>query len=76
MRALEVDALARGIRGEQHLHLGVVLERLLGLHALFAADAAVDHDHGFLAAKQGCDATLQIVERVAMLGEEDQLLVR
>ena len=26
--ALEVDALARGVGGEQHLHVGIVLERL------------------------------------------------
>ena len=31
--ALEVDALARGVGGEQHLHVGIVLERLLRLHA-------------------------------------------
>ena len=54
--ALEVDALARGVGGQQHLHLGVVLERLLRLHALLAAHAAVDHDHGLLAAEQRGDA--------------------
>ena len=40
--ALEVDALARGVGGEQHLHLRVVRERLLRLHPLLAAHAAVD----------------------------------
>jgi hypothetical protein len=52
VRALEVDALACGVRGEQHLDLRVVLERLLRLQALLAAHAAVDHDHGFLAPEQ------------------------
>ena len=74
--ALEVDAFARGVRGKQHLHLGVVLERLLRLHALLAAHAAVDHDHGLLAAEQRGDAVLKIVQRVAVLGEDDELLVR
>ena len=51
VRALEVDALARGIRGEQHLHLGVVLERLLRVQAILAAHAAVDHHHRLFAAE-------------------------
>ena len=54
--ALEVDALARGVGGEQHLHLGVVLERFLRLHPLLAAHAAVDDDHGLLSAQQRGDA--------------------
>ena len=73
---LEVDALARGVGGEQHPHLRVVLERLLRLHPLLAAHAAVDHDHGLLAAQQGRDAGFEVVERVAVLGEDDELLVR
>ena len=76
VRALEVDALAGGVGGQQHLHLGVVLEGLLRLQALFAAHAAVDDDHGLLAAKQRGDALFKIVERVAVLGEDDELLVR
>ena len=50
--ALEVDAFAGGVGGEQHLHLGVVPERLLRLQPLLAAHAAVDHDHRLLAAEQ------------------------
>ena len=45
VRALKVDAFAGGIGGQQHLHLGIVLERLLRLHPLLAAHAAVDDDH-------------------------------
>ena len=74
--ALEVDALAGGVGGEQHLHFRVVPERLLRLHPLLAAHAAVDHDHGLLAAQQGRDAGLEVVQRVAVLGEDDELLVR
>ena len=50
--ALEVDALAGGVGGEQHLHLGVVPERLLRLQPLLAAHAAVDHDDRLRAAEQ------------------------
>ena len=49
--ALQVDALAGGVGGQQHLHLGVVPERLLRLQPLLAAHAAVDDDHGLLAAR-------------------------
>ena len=53
--ALKIDALAGSVRGKQHLYLRVVLERLLRLHALLAAHAAVDDDHGLLAAEQRGD---------------------
>ena len=74
--ALEVDAFAGGVGGEQHLHLGVVPERLLRLQPLLAAHAAVDDDHGLLAAEQRGDLSLEVVQRVAVLGEDDQLLAR
>ncbi len=74
VRALEVDALAGGVRGEQHLHLRVVPERLLRLQPLLAAHAAVDDDHGLWPAEQRGDALLEVVQRVAVLGEDDQLL--
>ena len=45
VRALQVDALAGGVGGEQHLHLGVVQEALLRLAPLLAAHAAVDQHH-------------------------------
>jgi hypothetical protein len=74
--ALEIDALAGSVSGEQYLHLGVMLEGFLHLQALFATDAPVDDDHSFLAAQQRGDALFQIIERVTVLGEVDQLLVR
>ena len=51
VRALEVDAFAGGVGGEQHLDFGVVPERFLRLHPLFAAHAAMDHDDGLVAAQ-------------------------
>jgi hypothetical protein len=52
---------------------GVVAEQLLHLAALFALDAAVDHDHGLFAADQAANLDGQVVQRVAVLGEDDQL---
>ena len=74
--ALEVDALAGGVGGQQDLHLGIVPEGFLRLHALLAAHAAVDRHDGLRAAEERRDAALQVVQRVAVLGEDDQLLAR
>ena len=73
--ALEVDTFAGGIGGQQHLHLGIVLEGFLNFQAFFAADTAVDDDDGFLATEQGSDALFQVIQRVAVLGEDHKLLV-
>jgi hypothetical protein len=51
----------------------VVAEQLLHLAALFALDAAVDHDHGLFAADQAANLDGQVVQRVAVLGEDDEL---
>ena len=53
--ALEVDALAGGVGGDQHLHLGVVHEALDDSAPLLAAHAAVDHDDGLVAAEAVAD---------------------
>ncbi len=45
MGALQVDALAGGVRGEQHLNLRVAEEALLRLASLLAAHGAVNQDH-------------------------------
>src|SRR3990170_6636870 len=74
VRPLQVDPLACRIGGEEHLHLRIVPERFLGLQPLFAPHAAMDDDNGLLSAKQGGNAVLQVVQRVPMLGEKDQLL--
>ena len=73
--ALKVDALAGRVGRQQHLHFGIVPERFLRLHALLAAHAAVDHDNRVWPPEQRRDA-LEVVQRVAVLGEDDELLVR
>ena len=74
--ALQVDAFAGGVGGQQHLHLRVVPERFLRRQAFLAAHAAVDDDQRRLAAEQGRDALLQVAQRVPVLGEDHQLLMR
>ena len=76
VRALQVDALAGCVGGEQHLDLGVVQEALLRLAPLFAPHAAVDQDDRLRAAEQRADLAFEVAERVAVLGEEDELLAR
>ena len=74
--ALQVDAVAGGVGGQQHLHLRVVPERFLRRQTFLAAHAAVDDDHRRLSAEQCRDALLQVAQRVAVLGEDHQLLMR
>ena len=52
VRALQVDAFARGVGGEQHLDLRVVAERFLGLEPILATHAAVNCHDGALASQQ------------------------
>ena len=51
-------------------------EARLRLAPFLAAHAAVDQHHGLRAAEQRADLALEITQRVAMLGEEHQLLAR
>ena len=70
---LQVDALSRRIGGHQHLHGRIHPEPLLQLPAVVALDAAVDGDHRLGAAEFGPYAVDHVVERVLVLGEDDQL---
>ncbi len=46
-------------------------EGFLRLHAVLAAHSAVDGHDGFLVAQESGDAGREIIERVAMLGEDN-----
>ncbi len=74
--ALEVDAFAGRIRGEQHLHVRVVAEGFLGLEPVLAAHAAVNPNNRLLTSQQGPDAPVEVTQRIPVLGENDQLLLR
>ena len=71
--ALEVDAFAGGVVRDHDQDRRVVQEgRHRGLSRL-AGEAAVDLDHGLGAAEPGADPVGEVSERVARLGEDDQL---
>ena len=73
VRGLEVQALAGGVGGEQDLAVRVLGELLGDLAALAAAHAAVDRLDRLGPAEQRADPAREVVERVAVLGEDDQL---
>ena len=74
VRPLKIDALARRVGRQQHLHLRVVAKRLLGLQALLTAHPTVNGDDGLGAPQQGRHTVYQIVQRVAVFREHDELL--
>jgi len=67
--ALQVDAFAGGIGGDEHLHLRVVPEAFLGVHPLLTPHPAVDADHRLPTPEQGRDPLLQVVQGVPVLGK-------
>src|SRR5438067_12266160 len=69
---LKVDALAGGVRRKEHLHFGVVSERLLRFQPLFTAHAAMDNDHGLCAPEQRANSVLEIRQRVPMLSKDNK----
>ena len=74
--ALQVDALARRVGRQQHLRPRVVPEGFLRGQALLAAHAAVDDDDRILPAEQRRHPLPQVAQRVAVLGEDHELLPR
>ena len=74
---LEVDAFARGIRSQQNLDLGLV--NLKASCALIRSSRPIPpwiHTRASSRPKQGTDLGLEVVERVPVLGEDDDLLMR
>ena len=70
---LQVHAFTGRVGRQQHPGGRVVAEQLLHLAPVLALDAAVDHHHRFLGPDQPADLHGQVVERVLVLGEEDEL---
>lgn len=73
VRPLQVDALAGGIGGNEHEHALVLSERLLGSATFLAWHLAVDGHDCFGPTEQATQLVDQIVQRVAMLREDDEL---
>ena len=74
VRALQVDSLSGCVRREQHLHVRVMPEGFLRFEAFFAFLAAVDDGNGPFPAEQRGDTSPEIMQRVEVLGENDDLL--
>src|ERR1700730_18117759 len=74
MGALEVDTFTGRVGRQQNLYFRIMAEGFLCLHPILAAHATMDHDNGLSATEEGRDLAMQVVERVAMLGEQNQLL--
>ena len=73
--ALEIDALARGVGRQQDLDFGIVPEGFLGPHAILPTHTAMDDDDGLRPPEQRPNPALEVVQRVAVLSEDDELLV-
>src|SRR5690606_24106126 len=69
---LQIDAFAGGVGGDQHARRRIVAEQLLNLAPFLAFDATVDHHHGVFAADKATNLLRQIVQRVAVLREDDE----
>ena len=70
---LQVDALAGGVGGDEHLDGRVDAEPVLDLAAVVTLDATVDRDDRFGSTEFGGDPLGDVGERVFVLGEHDQL---
>ncbi len=71
--ALQIQALSGGVGGHQHPHVRVGGELLLHDPPLFAAHPAMDRHDRLRPAEQGADLVDQVVQGVAVLGEDDDL---
>ena len=70
---LKVHAFAGGVRGDEDADFGIGAEQRLDAAALVAVRAAVDGDDGVGVAEHAARFLVQVVQRVAVLGEDDEL---
>src|SRR5262249_42607590 len=73
MGLLEVHPLRGSVGRHQHVHIRVLAELFLGFSPDLAMEATVDLDDCLRATDHRADAVGQVVQRVAMLREDDQL---
>lgn len=71
--SLQVESLAGRVGGQKDLAVAVFGEFLGDRAAFFAADTAVDGLDGARPADQGSDPCGEVVQGVAVLGEDDEL---
>ena len=73
LEKLEVDAFTSGIGRNEDQYVLVLGESLLGIAALFSPNPTVNRNYSFLIPAQGPDSLYEIVERIPVLGEDDEL---
>ena len=72
MGALEVDAFAGRVGGNEHADIGIGTKEGLRLLSLVAMGAAVDRDNGVRGAEHARDLGMKVIQRVAMFGENSE----
>src|SRR6056297_515557 len=70
--ALKVDAFTCSVSGDQNQHGRILPEDFLQPLSLVPRDAAVDSDNRLVIAQHSADALAKVVQRVLMLGENDE----
>ena len=74
VRPLQVDSLSGGVRSKKHLNVRVMPEGFLRFEAFFAFLATVNDCNGPFPPEQRGDPAMEIIQRVEVLGENDDLL--
>jgi hypothetical protein len=71
--ALQVDPFARRVGRQQDFYIGSCRKNLLHIHPFLPAHPAVDGDYGLSPTEKCRGLLLEIVQRVAVFCEDDQL---
>ena len=74
VRSLQVDALTGSVGCDEYAHVLVLLEHLLCAVPLLTRHATFDGEHCVVAPQKRADLRCQVLKRVLVLGEDDQLL--
>ena len=73
MRALQVDAFTCCVGGQQDENVLILFERLLSFGTFLAAHPSMNRDQRFRCAEECAEPLGQVVQRVAVLAEDDHL---
>ena len=74
VRTLQIDSFAGRISRKQYLNFRIVPKTLLRIHAVFAAHTPMDHNDSTGPTQKGRDFPLKIIQSIAVLCEDNQLL--
>ncbi len=72
MSALQVDPFPGGIGRQQEIDSGVIAEPFFNCPTFFSLQTAINMNDVLITAKKGSDTFAQIVQGVAVLGENNQ----